>query len=195
MKATVYLSVALLLWCNSFILAQRQPVHLWTFDEGSGTEAADVVGGQAGLVNGATWTTGQIGGALKFDGVDDYVALPDNDPVWLPTGSFTVSFWVYFDRDRGRFVATRRRGTCGLRWDFRLAYVWSPGISSPAIAGHREDRLSDEHVTESGRVLVLGVRSCQGAMVPHCRRVKRCRAGDLHRWGTGPMAHMLFVTR
>jgi len=35
-------------------------------------------------------------GALKFDGIDDYVALPDNEPVWLPDRDFTLSVWVCF---------------------------------------------------------------------------------------------------
>ncbi len=48
----------------------------WKFDEGSGTNAADSSGnGNTGtLTNGPTWTNGVVGGALNFDGVDDYVS-------------------------------------------------------------------------------------------------------------------------
>lgn len=48
----------------------------WKFDEGSGTTAADSSGhGYDGTINGATWTGGHSGGALDFDGVDDYVEM------------------------------------------------------------------------------------------------------------------------
>jgi hypothetical protein len=53
-------------------------VSHWKFDEGSGTTAYDSVGTNDGTVYGATWTTGQINGALSFDGVDDYVDIPYN---------------------------------------------------------------------------------------------------------------------
>jgi len=53
------------------------PVGEWSFDEGSGLSAYDRSGnGNTGtLTNGPTWTTGKIGKALKFDGVNDYVDL------------------------------------------------------------------------------------------------------------------------
>ena len=48
----------------------------WTLDEGSGATAGDVSGnGNAGALVGPTWTAGQMGGALRFDG--DYVDVPD----------------------------------------------------------------------------------------------------------------------
>ena len=45
-------------------------VGYWKFDEGSGTTAADLSGsGNNGtLVNGPSWTQGQVNGALSFDG-------------------------------------------------------------------------------------------------------------------------------
>ena len=50
-------------------------VGWWKFDEGSGTVAYDSSGNgnDGNLTNGPTWTTGKIGGALSFDGVDDFV--------------------------------------------------------------------------------------------------------------------------
>jgi hypothetical protein len=52
-------------------------VGYWPFDEGSGTIAKDYSGnGNDGTIyGGATWTTGKVGGALSFDGVDDYVRV------------------------------------------------------------------------------------------------------------------------
>ncbi|MHC4097913.1 MAG: lamin tail domain-containing protein [Planctomycetota bacterium] len=48
----------------------------WKFDEGSGGTATDSAGTNNGaLVGDTTWTTGQIDGALSFDGNGDYVSL------------------------------------------------------------------------------------------------------------------------
>src|SRR2546423_591320 len=60
------------------IYTAENGVAYWKFDEGSGTTAADSSGfANAGTVNGPTWTSGEIGGALNFDGVNDYVSVPD----------------------------------------------------------------------------------------------------------------------
>ncbi|MCJ7664414.1 MAG: LamG domain-containing protein [Desulfobacterales bacterium] len=71
------------------------------FDEGSGTTANDSAGSNNGtLVNGPVWTSGQIGGALSFDGVNDYVDMGDPADGSLDFGagdSFTLSLW--FKRD------------------------------------------------------------------------------------------------
>lgn len=50
-------------------------VAWWKLDESSGTLASDSSGnGNDGIVNGgAQWVAGVVGGALEFDGVDDYV--------------------------------------------------------------------------------------------------------------------------
>ena len=45
------------------------------------------------LMNGTTFTTGKIGKAFTFDGVNDYVQLQNNS-LNFPSTSFSVSFWV-----------------------------------------------------------------------------------------------------
>lgn len=72
------------------------PMGHWRFDETSGGIAEDSVGGRDGIVHGAAWTPGKCAGSLYFDGIDDYVELPDNDPIWLPQNNFTISTWVWF---------------------------------------------------------------------------------------------------
>ncbi len=100
MKTTArILLVATFLCALSRDRLEARSAHLWTFDEETGEQAADALGTRAGIVHGAQRTLGQIGNGLRFDGVDDYVALPDNNPVWLPVNDFTISFWVYFERD------------------------------------------------------------------------------------------------
>jgi hypothetical protein len=67
----------------------------FSFDEGSGTTASDSSGnGNNGTVSGATWAAqGKFGGALKFDGVNDRVNVPDKPTLDL-TNRFTVEAWV-----------------------------------------------------------------------------------------------------
>lgn len=85
----------------------EQPTCFWQFEEGTGTIVHDSVGSRRGTIYGAQWTAGRVGGAMAFDGVDDYVVLPYNDPVWLPRADFTLAFWVYFDRGNAlQFVST-----------------------------------------------------------------------------------------
>jgi len=72
----------------------RGLVAYWSFDEGSGNIAYDASGnGNHGTIYGAKWTQGKIGGALSFDGVDDYVRVPDSDSLDI-TNAITIEAWV-----------------------------------------------------------------------------------------------------
>jgi hypothetical protein len=67
-------------------------VGWWKFDEGSGTTAFDSSGNEnyGSLRGGPQWVAGKIGGALEFDGRDDYVdtGYAADLPVW------TICTWV-----------------------------------------------------------------------------------------------------
>jgi len=65
----------------------------WAFDEGSGNIAHDSAGSNNGTIYGAAWTDGVLGGALDFDGINDYVQVPDND-LLTPSNTITFAFWV-----------------------------------------------------------------------------------------------------
>lgn len=74
----------------------------WKLDDGSGTSATDAsTNANTGtLTSGPTWTTGQIGGAVDFDGTDDYIAMGDPASGVLDivdSTNFTLSGW--FNRD------------------------------------------------------------------------------------------------
>jgi hypothetical protein len=69
-------------------------ISYWKFDEGSGTTATDSVDANHGTIYGATWTTGQVDDALSFDGVNDYVEVPDSDSLDI-TGSIALEAWIY----------------------------------------------------------------------------------------------------
>ena len=59
--------------------------------------------GNHGTINGAVWKDGRYGWALDFDGVDDYVGIPDDASLGIETGSW--GFWVNADswqHDTGR---------------------------------------------------------------------------------------------
>jgi PKD repeat protein len=68
----------------------------YNFDQGSGTAVPDASGhGHTGTISGATWTaTGKYGGALSFDGVNDWVTIADSARLDLTTG-MTLSAWVF----------------------------------------------------------------------------------------------------
>ncbi len=68
----------------------------WTFESITDNETADSAGGDDNgtLVNGPTLTTGIIGDALSFDGVDDYVDIGEQDFGIDDTNEFTVALWV-----------------------------------------------------------------------------------------------------
>ena len=70
-------------------------VAAYSFDAGSGSLVADASGnGNDGAVTGAAWTTsGKNNGALTFDGVDDWVTVPDTASLDLSTG-MTLEAWV-----------------------------------------------------------------------------------------------------
>jgi hypothetical protein len=70
-------------------------VAAYAFNETSGTTAADASGnGRTGTVSGAAWNTGgRYGGALNFDGINDWVTVADANALDLTTG-VTLSAWV-----------------------------------------------------------------------------------------------------
>ncbi len=73
----------------------------WKMDDGSGTSATDssTNGNTGTLTNGPTWTTGQIGGAVDFDGVNDYISFASNIP--FNSDDFTIASWIYLDGSPG----------------------------------------------------------------------------------------------
>jgi hypothetical protein len=85
------------LYDNVTVSDANGPIAHWKFDEGSGSVAYDSAGTNDGTIHGATWTTGQLVGALDFDGVNDYVEIPD-DPSLDITDELTVNAWVKYKK-------------------------------------------------------------------------------------------------
>ena len=85
-------------------------VGWWKFDETNGTVAYDSSGNgnDGNLTNGPTWTTGKIGGALSFDGVDDFVQTPLKGRRNL---DITWSLWIKTQTSNGGMI-----GVSGNTW-------------------------------------------------------------------------------
>jgi hypothetical protein len=97
-KNVLLVTLALLVLTPVLANATTGPVGWWKMDETSGTIVADSSPNRnhGAAVNGPTWVTaGQIGGALRFDGSNDYVELPIGQLIsTLSSSSFTI--WANF---------------------------------------------------------------------------------------------------
>ncbi len=75
-------------------LAAPELIAYWKFDEKTGITAYDSSGyGNHGTIQGATWVTGKFGGALSFDGKDDYLKVPSN-PSLDTKNEITLEAWI-----------------------------------------------------------------------------------------------------
>jgi len=70
----------------------------WKLDENSGLTAADSSGfgnnGTLTNMTGSEWTAGVVGGALGFDGVEDYVDCGNDPSLQITTGELAIAAWV-----------------------------------------------------------------------------------------------------
>ena len=130
-------------------------VAWYKFDEGSGTTAYDSARHHNGTVYGATWAAGKVGGALNFDGWDNYVAA-DDDPELNITGDITIGAWVNFregglmyDGSEKAIVSkTVYNGAFNNPYDFRTSISIEPELAMVRAnyTGH-EVTYSDNHIS------------------------------------------------
>ncbi|HAL45813.1 MAG: hypothetical protein A2Y12_14325 [Planctomycetes bacterium GWF2_42_9] len=100
----------------SFAGSIDSPIAHWAFDEVSGTIASDSAGSYNGTVSGATWTAGKIGGALSFDGVNDYVNCGDIDAVEFGSSNFTVAYWFNISSIGAKSNLVSKYNIYGRQW-------------------------------------------------------------------------------
>jgi hypothetical protein len=104
-------------------------ISYWKFDEGSGVIAGDSRSLNDGILYGANWSAGKVGGALSFDGVDDYVRIPDSESIRL-SGVFTIEVWAKVNSIDG----PEERSIIGKGRAFQENYVlsfysgWGPNL-------------------------------------------------------------------
>ncbi len=73
------------------------PANMTGWWSGDGN-ADDLAGSNHGtLMNGTTYATGMVDQAFSFDGLDDYVNVPD-DPSLRAISEFSIDFWVNFNQ-------------------------------------------------------------------------------------------------
>ncbi len=94
-------------------------VSYWKFDEGGGTVAGDSAGDNDGTIHGATWTTGQVEGALSFDG-NDYVNLGHGKTLAIYP-PLSIEAWIYPDEITGDFLVITK-GDASFRY-YKLQFI------------------------------------------------------------------------
>lgn len=91
-------------------------VAAYNFDEASGLTAADRSGnGNTGTIAGATRVAGHTGGALSFDGVNDWMTVNDA-PSLAVTSAMTLEAWVFPTTPADWRTVILKEGVSGLTY-------------------------------------------------------------------------------
>lgn len=110
------------------------PLAHWKLDETSGLIAVDSVGGHDGtLNNGPVWSTGQVDGALNFDGTNDAIQVPHANTLsltdkmtfvaWVNASSFGSTYQTILAKDSGAGDSNYYFGT----WQQELVFGFFSG--------------------------------------------------------------------
>ena len=98
--------------------------HQWKLNEGSGTSTSDSAGSANGtLTNGPTWTAGQNGQALDFDGSNDSVDISG----MTSTSSITISAWINPDTISGKRAIAGQQDSFSFRTTGNKLTFTTPG--------------------------------------------------------------------
>lgn len=120
-------------------------VAAYGFDESAGTAAGDASGnGNTGVISGATWTAGKFGGALAFDGTNDWVTVESTTALAF-TNAMTLEAWINTSSPSGWRAVLLKERSGG------LSYALYGGDGSGHAAAYVR-RSSDMDAT-SGTVL------------------------------------------
>ncbi len=129
-------------------------VAAYGFNAGSGTTLADATGkGHTGTIAGAAWSVaGKNGGALSFDGIDDWVTVADANDLDLTNG-MTLSAWV-------------RPSGAGADWQ-TVVLKESPGFMVYALYSDTDTNRPSGHVVVGGDLDVRGTAQLAAGVWTH----------------------------
>ena len=104
----------------------------WKLDDGAGRTASDATGNGCGgkLIGDPAWTTGKAGGALAFDGNEDYIEVTDGNDLNI-VNQITVAAWIkvnVFDKEWQAIVTKGDHA-------WRLQRNWGKGTLEFACTG------------------------------------------------------------
>jgi hypothetical protein len=92
--------------------ASADMIAHWGFDEAGGQTAIDSAGSNNGTINGATRTAGILGGALSFNGTNNYVNVLDAPSLRFDQGdSFSIAYWAKPQYNNGGVVISKLRSS------------------------------------------------------------------------------------
>ncbi|MFW0837855.1 MAG: DUF2341 domain-containing protein [Candidatus Komeilibacteria bacterium] len=118
------------------------PVAYYNFDEKTGTTAYDKSGngnnGTLTNMDAATdWVSGKYGSALDFDGVNDYVNIPDPgaNSVFDVTQNLTISMWMNKAVDSAHGNLIEKGGSWWIHHDSAFEGYAGNGIQGDAFHG------------------------------------------------------------
>ncbi len=156
-------------------------VAAWSLNQSSGNQATDASGnGFHGILNtGPHWNAGQLGNALRFDGISDVVTVPDR-PQLRMTGPFSLAFWVRKDSENADFVRYVGKGDSTARnfgvWDMAgasaraMLQFRNPGGAYQTVSSRRSipvgvwSHLACTWDGTTGRIYVNGELDSTGPM-------------------------------
>jgi hypothetical protein len=106
-------------------------IAYWTMDDNAAnTTVLDNIGNRNnGTFNDATGNantsahheSGQVGGALSFDGVDDYILVSDSDSISVGNSDYTICAWIYPDTVSGLHgIVTKVKNGSGKEYAFSI---------------------------------------------------------------------------
>jgi len=126
--------------CNSL-------VSYWPFDNEVGGITEDSWRNNDGTNNGATLASGKVGDAYSFDGVDDYISVPDAPELSGGGKDFTWAFWVK-PRELGEIPFSKYKDTNDKDWGFVI-----DGISGGIAFGYENDGNQGPSVVSSPLII------------------------------------------
>jgi hypothetical protein len=150
------LDVLMSYWGQEFEFPPFDLLAYWKLDETEGDIAYESAGvNDAVVFGGAVWQPdgGQVGGALAFDGIDDYVSTPF---VLNPAnGAFRVFAWIKGGTP-GQVIVSQRDGANWLCTDSLEGNLMT-GLSRPAGDRIRPQPLVSEFVITDGNWHHIGL--------------------------------------